>query len=290
MAESGFAGEMLSPAQVADKTLHAGVVKANAPVHRTFLLAMMAGFFVALATLFFLSATTDLRVGYGLQQLLGGISFCVGLVLILLCGAELFTGNSLLIVAFASGKITLGQMLRNWLVVWLGNFAGSLIVMGLGFWAQHWAAANYLVGVRALTIGATKMTLPFGATMARALLCNLIVCLAVWAATSGRTATDKIVTILLPITAFSALGLEHCVANMSYVPYALWLKGQPAVVAAANLSADALANLTWGNFLLRLVPVTLGNILGGAVMVGLVYWFIYVRDTAAQAQVSRKVV
>lgn len=288
MAEISNMVEALSPAQIAEKTEQIGVYKANSPLYKTVGLSMLAGAFIALGGLFYITTTTDLKVGYGIQQLLGGLVFCVGLILVLIAGAELFTGNTLLSVAYANRKITLWQLLRNWLLVFFGNFAGALIIVGLAIWAQHWTNDNYLVGAKALYTGASKASLPIGVAFARAILCNLLVCLAVWLSYGGRTVADKIAATLFPVTAFVALGFEHSVANMFFIPYAIWLKGQPEVVAAANLPAAKLAHLTWGDFLMRLGPVTLGNIIGGAVMVGAAYWFIYLRGHEAHNSAEKK--
>lgn len=278
--------DLYVPAEITRRMEQTGVTKANLPLYKSALLAVLAGAFIALGSVFFLTATTDVKGGFGVGQVLGGLSFCLGLALVVIAGAELFTGNCLAIIAAASGKISVGKLLRNWLVVWLGNLVGALLIAGIVYGAQHCSADANLVGARALSVGASKAALPFWVAFWRGIMCNLLVCLAVWLAAAGRTVTDKMLGVLLPVSAFVAAGFEHSVANMFFIPYALFIKAQPAVVSAAALAPDKLAHLTWGGFVMNLIPVTLGNIVGGAVFVGLAYWLIYLWDSAAA---SRKV-
>lgn len=267
-----------TPAEIARAMEQAGVAKAKMPLGRMMILAVMAGAFVALGAVFFLTTMTDVRIGYGAGQLLGGLAFCLGLLLVANAGAELFTGNSLMVMALAGGKISVWELARNWTVVFIGNLVGSLLVAALVDFAQHWAAAGYLVGAKALAVGAGKVSLAPGVAFSRAILCNILVCLAVWVYTGGRTVTDKVIAMILPVSAFVAAGFEHSVANMFFVPYAIMAKAQPAVVAAAGLPAGQLAKVSLQGFLGNLIPVTLGNIVGGAVFVGLAYWAAFLRE------------
>jgi formate/nitrite transporter len=267
-----------SPAEMAARVEQVGVVKANMPLFRMGTLGVLAGTFIAMGSVYFLTVTAETKTGFGIGQLLGGLVFSLGLILVVIGGAELFTGNNLIIMAVVSRKIPVSLLLRNWVIVFLGNFLGALSVAAICYWAQHWAAGGNVVGARALAVGVAKVTLPFWVAFWRAVLCNVLVCLAVWLCSAARTVTDKILAIIFPISAFVAAGFEHSVANMFFIPYAIWLKGQPAVTTAANLPPEKLAQLDWLGFVGNLVPVTLGNIVGGAVLVGLVYWICYLWD------------
>ncbi|MFZ5824771.1 MAG: formate/nitrite transporter family protein [Bacillota bacterium] len=267
-----------SPAEVAARVENVGVTKANMPLYRMAALSVLAGAFIAFGGLFFITVTTDVKVGYGLTQLVGGIVFSLGLILVVIAGAELFTGNNLLIMATVGGKIRVRLLLRNWAVVFFFNLLGAFSIAVMAYVAEHYTGSGNLVGARALSIGAAKASLPFGVAFARAVLCNVLVCLAVWLTAAARTVTDKILAVIFPISGFVALGFEHSIANMFFIPYAMMLKGNAAVTAAANLPAERLAALDWTGFWANLVPVTLGNIVGGAVLVGFTYWVCYLWD------------
>ena len=269
------APDCLVPAAIEAKTEAAGVTKANLPVAKAFLLAMFAGAFIAFGGLFFTVFLSDVTLGWGAQRVVGGLCFCLGLVLVLICGAELFTGNSLMVCALKSKKITLAQMLKAWAVVWIGNFVGALFVVFLIYMAAIYklngeAVANTMVSVAAGKVSIGAVTIFF-----RGILCNIFVCLAVWIGTAGKTVVDKVVGILLPIAAFVACGFEHCVANMYFLPMGILMHacGYGADVAGADaLNAAGLA--------LNLSVATLGNIVGGAAIVALGYWFIYANKEA----------
>lgn len=206
--------DCLAPAAIETKTEAAGVTKASLPASKAFLLAMFAGAFIAFGGLFFTVFLSDASLGWGAQRFVGGLCFCLGLVLVLIFGAELFTGNSLMVCALKSKKITLVQMLKAWVVVWIGNFAGALFVVFLVYMAAIYklngeAVANTMVSVAAGKVSIDAVTIFF-----RGILCNIFVCLAVWIGTAGKTVVDKVVGILLPIAAFVSCGFEHCVANM----------------------------------------------------------------------------
>jgi formate transporter len=274
------------PAQMAVRVEKAGIVKGNRDFLSTFTLAMMAGVFIALGAVFFTFVIHDSILSVGLTKLIGGFVFSLGLILVIITGAELFTGNNLIVMAFVSRKITLGQLLNNWSIVFTGNFVGSLIVVFLIFLTGMWTAGNASVGVTALTIANAKVNLTFWQALSKGILCNILVCLAVYLCFSGRSVTDKILAILFPITAFVALGFEHSVANMYFIPVGLLLKNSPEVLAAAQDTLGQvpdLSNLNLYGFLVdNLLPVTIGNIIGGTIFIGLAHWFLYLRPAAVE--------
>jgi formate/nitrite transporter len=275
-----------APAQMAVRVEKAGIAKSNRDFFSTFTLAMMAGVFIGLGAAFFTFVIHDSTLSVGLTKLIGGFVFSLGLILVIITGAELFTGNNLIVMAFVSRKITLGQLLRNWGIVFVGNFVGALIVVFLMFLSRQWTAGGGTVGVTALMIANGKVNLTFIEAVSKGILCNILVCLAVYLCFSGRSVTDKILAILFPITAFVALGFEHSVANMYFIPAGLLLKHSPQVLAAAQDILGGipdLSNLTMYGFLVNnLLPVTLGNIIGGTLFVGIVHWFLFLRPAAVE--------
>ncbi len=269
--------DAFAPRDIADRVSKAGVVKANLNLWSMFLLAVLAGVFIGLGAEFCTLVITGASIGFGLTRLIGGLVFSLGLILVVVSGAELFTGNNLLTIAWLNGSASWQRVLRNWTVVFVGNFVGSVALAALMFLTRQWAGAEYAVGATALRIAADKAALPFTVALARGVLCNLLVCLAVWQCFAGRTVVDKVLAIIFPITAFVASGFEHSVANMYFIPYGLLLKGDAQVVAAAGLTEVQLSHLNLGGLLANLVPVTVGNVVGGGVAVGAVYWFVYLR-------------
>ena len=268
--------DALVPPDMARHAELVGIRKVEMDAVTTFILAVLAGAFVALGAVFATTVTTGEGLPFGLTKLVGGLVFCLGLVLVIVAGAELFTGNSLIVMAWASGKISLRQLLRNWLIVYAGNFVGSLATAGLMFFSRQYTFSGGAVGASALKIANAKVELGFVQAIVLGVLCNVLVCLAVWLTFSARSTTDKILAILFPISAFVAAGFEHCVANMYFIPMGLFIQGFDADFVT-RIGLD-LPDLTWGNFLLNnLLPVTIGNVFGGAVMVAAVYWFIYLR-------------
>jgi formate/nitrite transporter len=274
------------PAQMAVRVEEAGIVKSNRDFFSTFTLAVMAGVFIGLGAAFFTYVIHDSALSVGLTKLIGGFVFSLGLILVIITGAELFTGNNLIVMAFVSRKITMRQLINNWGVVFVGNFVGSLIVVFLIFLSGQWTAGDATVGVTALMIANAKVNLTFWQAISKGILCNILVCLAVYLCFSGRSVTDKILAILFPITAFVALGFEHSVANMYFIPAGLLLKYSPEVLAAAQDILGRppdLSNLDMYGFLVNnLLPVTLGNIIGGTFFVGIVHWFLYLRPAAVE--------
>jgi formate/nitrite transporter len=263
-----------------------GVKKANLDVASMFALAILAGAFIALGAIF---ATTVLAgsagaLPYGVARFLAGTAFSLGLILVLVGGAELFTGNNLIVMAWASGRVGTGVLLKNWLVVYLGNFVGSFGTALLVFLGGQYGFGKGAVGAAALATAHAKLGFTFVEAVALGTLCNALVCLAVWLTFSARTTTDRILATVPPIAAFVAAGFEHSVANMYFIPEGLLIRAGagPAFWADLGKTAADFPDLTWGRFLLHnLLPVTIGNIIGGAVLVGAVYWFVYLRKRRA---------
>lgn len=268
---------------MAERVEAVGVRKAEAPTFQLLALAVLAGAFIALGAIFATTVSAGASgLPYGLVRLLTGLVFCLGLILVMVGGAELFTGNSLIVMAWASHRVSTRALLRNWLIVYVGNFLGALATACLMVATRQYTFGKDTVGVAALNTAVSKCSLGFLQAIALGILCNALVCLAVWLSFSARSTVDKIACILFPITAFVAAGFEHSIANMYYVPYALLLKTlDPGFVARVGASVPNLDKLTWNNFVVfNLMPVTLGNIIGGTVLVAAVYWSVYLRHKA----------
>lgn len=264
-----------TPAEMAKRVETAGIAKSRLDIATMFALAMLAGAFIALGAIFYTFVVHDSTLSTGLTQLLGGLVFCLGLVLVIIAGAELFTGNNLIVMAYVSGDIKLSELLRNWIIVYLGNFTGALVMVLLIYLSNHWSSGE--VGTKALMIANKKVSMPFMEALTKGILCNILVCLAVWLCFAGRSVADKIMAILFPITAFVALGFEHSVANMYFIPAGLLLSSDAGVISPLVQVTD-FSRLTLSGFLINnLLPVTIGNIIGGGFFVGFVYWFIYLR-------------
>lgn len=275
-----------SPKQMAERVEKAGMAKGNLDFLSTFVLAILAGIFIAFGALFYTLVIHDSNMSFGMTKLLGGIVFSLGLILVIVAGAELFTGNNLITMAYMSKRLTLRKLARNWGIVLVGNFAGSLAIVYLVSLSGHWQTHDYMVGAKALLIAVGKVQIPFLEAFVRGILCNMLVCLAVWLCFSCRNVADKVLAILFPIAAFVALGFEHCVANMFFIPAGLLLRHIPEVVAQASAAIGkplSVGDLTWTSMFWRnLLPVTVGNVVGGALIVALVYWFLYLRSGAVQ--------
>lgn len=273
--------DALLPIDMAHKAEQIGINKAKLAFLPMFSLAVLAGAFIALAAFFSTTVATGASaLPYGVGRLLTGLSFSLGLILVVICGAELFTGNNLIVMAWASGNVSLKQLLRNWGIVYLGNFVGSVGTAILVFLGKQYTFGGGGVGTTVLNIAKSKVSLDFVQAIALGIVCNALVCLAVWMVMSSRTNTDKILSIIFPISAFVAAGTEHSVANMYFIPLALFVKqwAPASFWEKAQINIADYANLTWGNFFINnLLPVTIGNIIGGAVLVGLVYWLVYTR-------------
>ena len=274
----------LLPAEMARKAENIGITKANLGPIRMFSLAVLAGAFIAMGAVFMTTVTTGATgvLTFGITRLLGGLAFCLGLILVVVGGAELFTGNNLIVMAWAGGKINTFRLLRNWVIVYLGNFTGSILTAYGMFLSGQYLFGKGAVGLNVLTIANAKTSLDFVPALVLGVFCNALVCLAVWLCMGARTTVDKIMAIIFPISAFVAAGFEHSVANMYLIPIGLFVKNGAPDVFWANIGqtpADFGA-ITWSNFfIVNLLPVIFCNIIGGALMVGVVYWFIYLRPS-----------
>ncbi|MCI0682258.1 MAG: formate transporter FocA [Gemmataceae bacterium] len=275
--------DALLPAEIARKAEDIGVKKANLGAMNTLVLAVLAGAFIALGGVFAttVSAGAAGYLPFGVTRLLAGLVFSLGLILVVVGGAELFTGNNLIVMAWANGRVSGVRLLRNWALVYLGNLAGATATAALVFAGGQYKFGGGAVGNAALAIGDAKVQFSFLEGVALGILCNGLVCLAVWLSYGGRSTTDKIVAIVPPIAAFVAAGFEHSIANMYFLPLALFVRAgaDDSFWTAIGKSPADYRDLTWSNAIVgNLVPVTLGNIIGGVGLVGLVYWFVYLRN------------
>jgi formate transporter len=278
--------DALLPADMAAKASQLGVKKANMDRLTMFGLSVLAGAFISLGAIFSTTVVAGAAgaLPYGVIRLLAGLVFSLGLILVIVGGAELFTGNTLIVMAWASAKVTTAQLIRNWIIVYLGNFVGAILTVIIMFLSGQFAFGNGAVGAAALATAHTKVQLGFTQAVALGIMCNALVCLAVWLTYSARTTTDRILAIVPPITAFVAAGFEHSIANMYFIPIALLIKAwaPDTFWALIDKTPADFGALTWNNFVVvNLLPVTIGNIIGGAVLVGAVYWLIYLRTAAA---------
>jgi formate transporter len=290
--------DALLPSEMATRAESLGVRKAEMPFLKMFMLSVLAGAFIALGAIFATTVgaggmaitapdgTVPFNTGlpYGVTRLLMGLVFSLGLILVVVGGAELFTGNNLIVMAWANGKVTSSALLRNWVIVYFGNFIGSIGTAVLMFLTRQYTFGASSVGIAALKIGVAKVDLTFIQAIALGILCNALVCLAVWLTYSARSTIDKIVAIIFPISAFVAAGFEHSVANMYFIPYALFIRDfDPNFVTAVGDKVPHLDLLTWQAFLVKnLIPVTIGNVIGGAVLVAAAYWAIFLRSEGPQ--------
>jgi formate transporter FocA len=274
--------DALLPLDMARKAEEIGVGKVRMSVLKAFSLSLLAGAFIAIGANFSTVTTTGAAgvLPYGITRLLAGTTFSLGLILVVVGGAELFTGNNLIVMAWASGKVTSREVLRSWLLVYAGNFAGALFMAALVLASRQHEMAQGRLGLNALAIAEAKCRLDPMQAVALGILCNTLVCLAVWLCYSARSVTDKVLAIVFPITAFVAAGFEHSVANMYFIPLGLGIKhfaGESYWITTAQRAAD-FPHVTLSDFLLyNLLPVTIGNLIDGALLVGLVYWSIYLR-------------
>ncbi len=288
--------DALIPAEMAVRAEKIGVSKAQMSLFTLFALGVLAGIFIALGAIFATTVTAPTMsanpaggaplatyLPFGISKLLGGFTFCLGLILVVVAGAELFTGNNLIIMAWANRRISTVSVLRNWGVVYVGNFVGAILTVIVTLLSGQYTFGQGAVGLNALNIAQAKVGYGFIQAVFLGSLCNMLVCLAVWLVFSARTTTDKILSILFPIAAFVAAGFEHSIANMYFIPMGLGIKQFAGAAFWNSIGATPAdyAALTWGSFLLRnLLPVTIGNIIGGAVGVGVVYYVIYLRPKA----------
>jgi formate/nitrite transporter len=272
--------DALLPPEMALACEAAGAAKAGRDGTTLIILGVLAGAFIAFGAMFMTVVTTGAGdLPFGVARLLAGLVFSLGLILVIVGGAELFTGDSLMVVAWASGRIELGSLLRAWAFVYVGNIAGAVGTAALVFLAGHYGFAGGAVGKTALAIASTKAALPTGQLFFLAVLCNVLVCLAVWMSFGARSVTDKVMVIVPPIAAFVAAGFEHSIANLYFLPYALAIKywAGPEFWTVIGRSAADYAALDLTNALHNVAVATIGNLIGGSLMVGAVYWFVYLR-------------
>ena len=263
-----YGSDAYAPREVAQRIETIGVAKARLATLPLLMLGMLAGAFIGLGAMFFVLVKSDATLGFAASSVLGGLVFSLGLLLVVVAGAELFTGNNLLAMAWADGKISSAEVLRNWLLVCLANFVGAAGLAALVFASGHTELNDGAIGQQVVKMALAKQNLSLGQAFFRGVLCNVLVCMAVWMAMAGRSVTDKMVAIVLPITAFVAAGFEHSIANMYLMPLAMLIQHFEPVAAGA-------AAVTWSGMAQNLVPVIAGNLVGGSVLVGLAYHVIY---------------
>ncbi|MFN0207065.1 MAG: formate/nitrite transporter family protein [Planctomycetota bacterium] len=252
------------PQEIARKVERLGVAKAHADALTLLVLAVLAGAFISLGALLFTVVVTESSLGFGPTRLLGGVSFCLGLILVVVAGAELFTGNNLIAMAWASRLISTREVMRNWLLVYVGNVLGCLGTSLLVMWANIASLGDGAVGEMAVRIARTKADLPMAEAFIRGILCNALVCLAVWLAIGARSVTDKLLAILFPITAFVTIGFEHSIANWFFFPFGMGVDTHDAVSLVGACK--------------NIIAVTAGNVVGGTLLVAGVYWVAYLRS------------
>ncbi|MEZ9655018.1 formate transporter FocA [Vibrio splendidus] len=274
--------DSLLPPQMAERAADIGVGKATKDPTKSFLLAISAGIHIGIAFVFYTIVTTGAGdLPWGITRVLGGLAFSLGLILVVVTGGELFTSSVLTLVARASGKISWGTLVKNWATVYIGNLIGALLLVACMLLTKQYMFDHGQVGLNAMAISQHKMHHGFIQAIALGIMCNVLVCIAVWMTFSGRTLTDKITVLILPVAMFVSSGFEHCIANMFQVPLAIGIKTfAPAefwTMTGAN-PADYV-DLNMMDFLMNnLLPVTIGNIIGGGIFVGMWYWLIYLRD------------
>jgi formate transporter len=266
-----FGFDTYSPKEIAERVQTIGVAKARLPLLSMTMLGALAGAFIGLGALFFVLVVSDSTLGFALARVLGGVAFSLGLLLVVVAGAELFTGNNLLVMAWADGKLSTWEVVRSWLVVCTANFVGAVGLAVLVYLSGHTEMNGGAIGKTYLEIAAVKVSLPFWTAFFRGMLCNVLVCMAVWMTLAGRSLTDKMIAIVFPISAFVAAGFEHSIANMYLIPLAMMLKVSGGALPPRGEAIDA-----WG-LAANLVPVIAGNLVGGSVLVALVYHVIYRR-------------
>jgi formate transporter len=263
-----YLADAYTPREIAHLVQHLGVSKAQTDTITLVVLAVLAGAFISLGAFFYTVVVTGSSLGFGVTRLLGGVSFSLGLVLVIVAGAELFTGNNLLAMAWASRLIGTRDVMRNWVIVYIGNVIGCMGTVLFVVWADVGTLGGGAVAETAVQIARSKAGLSIGQAFARGVLCNVLVCLAVWLTMGGRSVADKIVAILFPITAFVTIGFEHSIANWFFLPFGLAIDTQATI---------PIAGAAW-----NLLFVTAGNIVGGTLLVAGVYWIAYLRGEPKQ--------
>src|SRR3989339_206128 len=267
-----------NPSLVADtlsKTIC--VQKTNTSILKLIVLGILAGLYIGFGSAIATLVATDVvrYVGLGLGKFFVGAVFSVGFILIIVAGAELFTGNNLMLMSALDGQVPMSKVVYKWIVVYFANFIGAVFLVAVMFGSGLWKEGHFVSGVAALNIAKAKVGLAWGEAFWRGMLCNILLCLAFWMATASSSVIGKILAVFFPVTTFMALGYEHCISNMYFIPMGILLKG----TSAASLSGLNLSSLTWGNMIVNnLIPVTLGNMVGGAFVVSFLYWMVYVKQ------------
>jgi formate transporter len=271
-----YGSDAYAPLEIAQRIETVGVAKARLATLPLLMLGLLAGAFIGLGAMFFTLVKSDPALGFAASSILGGLVFSLGLLLVVVAGAELFTGNNLLAMAWAEGRISSAEVLRNWVLVCLANFVGAAGLAVLVFASGHTELNSGAVGQQVLKLALAKQNLSIGHAFFRGVLCNVLVCMAVWMAMAGRSVTDKMVAIVFPITAFVAAGFEHSIANMYLMPLAM-------LIQHFNPASAGTSSVTWAGMMGNLVPVIAGNLVGGSILVGLAYHVIYRRGSPATA-------
>ena len=270
------------PAEIAKLAEQTAVGKARKHPEVTFILAVLAGVFIAIAGMFYTVVTAGSSdMPYGMAKLVGGIAFSTGLMMVVLCGAELFTSNTLLLMGKATGRLNFAQISKNWSIVYFGNMVGSLIFAAMIVYGGVWEGGHGQVGLSSMYIAKAKLGHSFSEALVLGILCNLLVCLTYWMTLSARTAAGKMFACMLPVAAFVAAGFEHSVANMYLLPmgYAVKELAGPEFWQTIGYTAEDFSKINMSSILfMNLIPVTIGNIIGGGVMVGLSNWFVHLRE------------
>jgi len=283
---------MNSPKEVAQYYIATGTAKTKLPILKMLLLGLMAGMFIALAGVGSTIAAATITT-YSLARVISAMVFPTGLAMVLIAGSELFTGNCLIIIPVLEREVKLRAMLRNWVFVYIGNFIGSILIAALTVYGGTFSLFGNNAAVYLINTAVTKVSLPFESVLMRGILCNLLVCVAVWMTYAAKDVVGKIVALYLPIMLFVLSNYEHSIANMFFIPAGLFSVGNIDYYLAYSAvhGATSLTNLTWGSLFVRnLIPSTIGNIIGGMVLVGVVYWLVYLRDPdkKAAAKPARK--
>jgi formate transporter len=277
--------DAIMPPTMAVRAEASGVKRASIDLTTLLVLSVVAGAFVSFGAIFATTVSAGAAdLPYGIVRLLVGLVFSAGLIMVVIGGAEHFTGNNLLVIAWASKKVTTRAVLLNWVLSFVGNFFGAITTAALMFYTTQYTFGGGSVGFAALNIANAKTSLAFIPALTLGIICNALVCVAVWMCFSARTNIDRVVTVIPPIAAFAAAGFEHSIANIYFIPMGLFIKaGAPdSFWKAIGTTATDFPQLTWGNFFVgNLLPVTIGNIIGGSIMVAAVYWFVYLRKSEA---------
>lgn len=278
--ESNTSSDSLSPNETAEKVANREMQKVNTNAFSTFILAILAGALIAIAGVYFTFATSQIIITRTFTQVFGGLLFSFGLMAVVITGAQMFTGNTLGIMNIASRKLKVTKLLRNWVLVYVGNYVGAAATAEVVYMSKAWTKNGYQFGIKALMMASPKVNLSFVDAFFLGILANSLVCLAIYLAASGKRVTDKILGILFPTAAFIAMGFEHSVANMYFLTFALLIKNDPSLLSAmqtAGVTVDA-SHLDYVGIFHNLLPVTLGNIVGGSVFVGFAYWLAFMRN------------